>query len=274
MVALGDLAGGPFASAANDVSANGTTSVGFGTTADGPLAYRCVQPAPLRPLGELPGGLVASEALATSGDGALVVGTSEGPDGPEAFLWTAANGLLRLGSVLPGFGVDLSAWERLVAAEDISDDGRTIVGFGLRGGEEHPFVAYLDTPCNDGLDDDGDGLADYGLDAGCTSPLDISELPDCADGFDNDGDGLTDLGQDPSCAGSGPSARELTQCSNGLDDDGDGAVDFPGDSLCQNAADDDESSNPPAVGVGCGLGPELAPLLALLGVLRWRRRRS
>jgi hypothetical protein len=46
------------------------------------------------------------------------------------------------------------------------------------------------------------------------------------------------------------------------------------DSLCQNAADDDESSNPPAVGVGCGLGPELAPLLALLGALRWRRRRS
>jgi probable HAF family extracellular repeat protein len=272
MVALGDLAGGAFASAANDVSANGAVCVGVGTSALGPNAFRRVQPSPLRPLGELPGGVHASEALATSADGAVVVGTSEGAAGPEAFVWTAANGLRTLQAVLEAdLGLDLSGWERLVAAEDVSDDGRTLVGHGLRGGEEHAFVAYLDTACNNGANDDGDSAADYPFDAGCSSPLDTSELPDCADGLDNDGDGLVDSGADPSCSSAAPAARELTSCSNGLDDDGDGAVDFPADTLCQNAADDDEAANPSSGG-GCGLGPELALLLA--GLLALRRRRG
>jgi MYXO-CTERM domain-containing protein len=272
LVGLGDLPGGAFASAANDVSGNGTTSVGVGTTALGPMAFRRVQPSPLRPLGELPGGLFSSEALATSSDGTLVVGTSEGPAGPEAFVWTAANGLRPLASVLEAeLGLDLSGWERLVSAEDVSDDGRTIVGFGLRDGEEQAFVAYLDTACNDGVDGDADNLVDHGGDPGCSSPLDASELPDCADGLDNDSDGLVDFGQDPSCASAAQGARESTVCSNGLDDDGDGAVDFPADTLCQNATDGDEASNP-SPSFGCGLGPELAPLLALLGALRRRRR--
>jgi probable HAF family extracellular repeat protein len=272
MVGLGDLAGGAFASAANDVSANGAVSVGVGTSAEGPTAFRRVQPSALRPLGELAGGVHASEALATSADGAVVVGTSAGPDGPEAFVWTAANGFRPLHDLLEAeLGLDLSGWERLVAAEDVSDDARTIVGYGLSSGEEQAFVAYLDTACNDGGDDDADLLADYGADPGCSSPLDVSELADCADGLDNDGDGLTDLGQDPSCGSAAESARESTSCSNGLDDDGDGAIDFPADGLCQNAADDDEAANP-ARAFGCGLGPELALLLAGLALLRRRRR--
>jgi probable HAF family extracellular repeat protein len=271
MIGLGDLAGGAFASAANDVSANGSVSVGFGTSAEGATAFRRVQPSALRPLGELAGGLYASEALATSADGAVVVGTSAGPSGPEAFVWTAANGLRPLRDVLEEeLGLDLSGWERLVAAEDVSDDARTLVGYGLRGGEEHAFVAYLDTACNDGSDDDGDLAADYPLDPGCSSRLDVSELADCADGLDNDGDGLVDFGADPSCGSAAQGARESTSCSNGLDDDGDGAIDFPADALCQNAADDDEAANP-ARAVGCGLGPELALLLAGLALLRRRR---
>jgi hypothetical protein len=246
--------------------------VGVGTTSAGPVAFRRVQPSALRPLGELAGGPFSSEALATSGDGAVVVGTSESAAGPEAFVWTAANGLRPLASILEAeLGLDLSDWGRLVAAEDVSDDGRTIVGYGLRGGEEQAFVAYLDTACNDGVDDDGDNLADHGADPGCSSPLDVSELADCADGLDNDGDGLVDFGPDPSCASAAQGARENTECSNGLDDDGDGAVDFPADALCQNAVDGDEASNP-STSFGCGLGPELAPILALLGVLRRRRR--
>ena len=65
------------------------------------------------------------------------------------------------------------------------------------------------------------------------------------------------------------------QCSNGIDDDGDGRVDFDGggvglpDPQCGGnpARNAERRFNSP-----CGLGPELAPLLAGLTLLRRRRR--
>jgi probable HAF family extracellular repeat protein len=269
MTALGDLPGGAFASAANDVSPSGSTSVGFGTNASGKLAVRRIEPQKWRPLGELPGGLFGSEALALSADGSVVVGTSEGTSGPEAFVWTRGTGVRSLQGLLEdGLGLDLTGWERLVAAEDVSDDGRSLVGYGLRGGVEHAFVVYADSPCNDGLDQDFDSLTDL-TDAGCSSVLDASEGADCADGLDNDGDGLIDAAQDPSCADASDASREWTECSNGLDDDGNGNADGTG---CSAAADSDETAPPPSAS-GCGLGPELLLLLGALGAVRGRRSR-
>jgi hypothetical protein len=66
----------------------------------------------------------------------------------------------------------------------------------------------------------------------------------------------------------------LTACADGLDNDSDGKVDFdgagvgPGDPQCTSPTGSLES---PAIG-GCGLGPELAPVLLGLGALRRRRR--
>jgi hypothetical protein len=66
----------------------------------------------------------------------------------------------------------------------------------------------------------------------------------------------------------------LTACSDGLDNDADGKVDWDGagvgaaDPQCTAANGSLES---PAVG-GCGIGPELAPLLLGLAALRRRRR--
>jgi hypothetical protein len=70
-------------------------------------------------------------------------------------------------------------------------------------------------------------------------------------------------------------SRAPSACFDGLDNDGDGQVDVDGDGGtpdpgCSNGFDASESqpSQPPF----CGLGPELAPLLALLGALRRKSR--
>lgn len=66
-----------------------------------------------------------------------------------------------------------------------------------------------------------------------------------------------------------PGCTSCPACSNYLDDDGDGLVDFGEDPHCANAADTSEATPPPPP--GCGLGPELLPLLLLL---RRARRRN
>ncbi len=97
----------------------------------------------------------------------------------------------------------------------------------------------------------------------------------CDDGFDDDGDGFVDFPDDPGCAGLSADA-EQTQCQDGLDNDGDGGVDFDGGaSLNGGVPLDDPDATCGGLAwknkekVGCGLGFELAPLLAAL----WLRRR-
>jgi uncharacterized membrane protein len=269
LAGLGDLAGGALDGRALGVSPDGATVAAEGSSAAGREAFLWIPGKGSQRLGDLPGGAVAGGARAASAAGRVVVGSGGGPAGEEAMVWTRGTGLRRLQDVLElDFGLDLSAWERLVSAEDVSDDGTRIAGFGLRGGVERAFVVRLTGACANGADDDGDLAADYGADAGCSSPIDPSELPDCADGLDDDGDGLTDFGADPSCSSAGPGARESTQCSNGIDDDDDGQTDHPGDTRCQSPRDDDERRNP-----ACGMGGlDLVPLLALLAVARRRRR--
>jgi hypothetical protein len=137
----------------------------------------------------------------------------------------------------------------------------------------------LTVACDDGFDDDGDGLVDL-ADPGCTDAADDSELGavQCDDGDDDDGDGYVDFPDDPGCASLTADA-EQTQCQDGLDNDGDGGVDFDGGaSLNGGVPTDDPDSTCGGVASktkekagSCGLGFELAPLLA---VLRARRRRA
>lgn len=63
-------------------------------------------------------------------------------------------------------------------------------------------------------------------------------------------------------------AFPMRECSNGADDDGDGQVDLA-DNGCPDL--DDAAEWVAFVGVGCGLGPELALLFAALSWLRARR---
>jgi hypothetical protein len=76
----------------------------------------------------------------------------------------------------------------------------------------------------------------------------------------------------PKCAACGVDFRALPchgdaciACNDGVDNDGDTAIDWPDDADCASPAGERESTMD-----SCGLGPELAPVLVLLGALRRR----
>jgi probable HAF family extracellular repeat protein len=122
MTSLGDLLGGPFASVARDVSADGKVVIGVGATAGGNQAWRWTADTGMLPLPFLPGGLSDSDASGVSRDGTVIVGSSAVPQGREAFRWTAETGAIGLG--------DLAGGSFSSVANSASDDGRVIVGQG------------------------------------------------------------------------------------------------------------------------------------------------
>lgn len=86
-------------------------------------------------------------ARAVSGDGAIIVGES-GPMGSitvggvvyldtEAFIWTQESGMRRLQDVLENdYGLNLTRWQQLLSARDISNDGSIVVGWGINADGE------------------------------------------------------------------------------------------------------------------------------------------
>lgn len=139
---LGDLPGGGFFSVAHDVSADGSTIVGEGSGANGPEAFRWTAAAGLQGLGFLGKRGFNSRALGVSSDGTVVVGASVG-DSVEAFVWDSSNGMRSLKDLLLSDGIDLTDW-RLAEAHGVSQDGKTIVGFGTNpAGNIEAFLATL-----------------------------------------------------------------------------------------------------------------------------------
>lgn len=94
----------------------------------------------------------------------------------------------------------------------------------------------LPAACANGIDDDGDGFVDFGADSGCGSAADTLENPECDDQLDNDGDSLFDT----------------------LDSD------------CSAPSDATERASSASASGSCGVGPELAALMPVLGRLRRR----
>jgi probable HAF family extracellular repeat protein/autotransporter-associated beta strand protein len=131
-VSLGDLAGGVAESEANRVSGNGSTIVGWGTSANGVEAFRIVGTGAMTALGDLTGGKFFSEAAAVSTDGTVVVGRSHSTNGPEAFRWTAATGMVGLGD-LPGGAI-------YSEATGVSGDGTIVVGMSSSTEEADVFL--------------------------------------------------------------------------------------------------------------------------------------
>jgi probable HAF family extracellular repeat protein len=90
--------------------------VGYGTTANGPEAFRWTEATGMIGLGELSG--IETVATGVSADGAVVVGETDVPGG-EAFRWTSQTGLVGLGSLPNAFQSKATA---------VSADGSVIVG--------------------------------------------------------------------------------------------------------------------------------------------------
>jgi cysteine-rich repeat protein len=120
-------------------------------------------------------------------------------------------------------------------------------------------IVELTEECDDGNVQSGDG---------CSAACRIENGP-CDDGIDNDGDGLVDFGEDPGCQ-TASSPKENPKCDDGIDNDGDGKIDWDGGGL---GLPDPQCVNNPwrdKEAAGCGLGAELALLLAALRARRSR----
>jgi len=145
MVGLGDLDGGDFYSIAKAVSPDGSVVVGFSESGSGDEAFRWTEADDMVGLGSIPG-RSESKAYATSGDGSVVVGIAQ----DTAFIWDPTNGMRSLKDVLEDdCGLDLTGWA-LIEATGISQDGRTIVGWGHNSGygkpHEEAFIATIPEP--------------------------------------------------------------------------------------------------------------------------------
>jgi uncharacterized membrane protein len=147
MVGLGDLPGGDFGSSANGISGDGSTIVGQGASSAGREGFRWSSADGLVGLGDLPGGEFFSVAQDASRDGSIIVGAGFSEAGEEAVLWTSHR-IHRLWDVMQSQGIDPAAdgWSHLNIANAVSDDGRTIVGRGVRDGRYLAFVATIPEP--------------------------------------------------------------------------------------------------------------------------------
>lgn len=163
---LGDLSGGHFESAANDVSTDGQTVVGWSISQFGKEAFLWTASRGMVGLGVLPGAPISdSQARGVSGDGSIVAGRSAGTVLWLPFVWTESGGMIlqtlpantgagsidtvsakgtaMAGFVWTGVGQTATLWRtgtnpRLLGdlpggsvfsvAADISQDGSVVVG--------------------------------------------------------------------------------------------------------------------------------------------------
>jgi probable HAF family extracellular repeat protein len=147
--ALGAFLGNLRGSAAESISADGSTIVGESANPEKySEAFRWTAGDGMQGLGFLArqGVEPQSRAEAVSGDGAVVVGSSINPDGQsEPFRWTRDKGMQPLGYIgkantggdpRPGFGATSES-----SALAVSDDGNTVVGDSIGSdGDYQPFI--------------------------------------------------------------------------------------------------------------------------------------
>lgn len=122
---LGDLPGGPFFSFAYDVSADGSTVVGYSQSSPSPgsrEAFRWTEAGGMIGLGDFAHPTPQSDAQGVSADGSVIVGrgTGDAPWESRAFRWTQETGMQALADTAGEF-VRSQAY-------DVSPDGSVVVG--------------------------------------------------------------------------------------------------------------------------------------------------
>ncbi len=138
-----------------------------------------------------------------------------------------------------------------------------------------------------GIDADEDGVLDRDERDVATDPDNAGSIAGaCSDGIDNDGDGLADAA-DPGCGmGSTPNI-ENPACNDGINNDGAIGTDFDGGIGVLGVGNGDPNGADPNCtqawkasevasggGISCGVGPELALILPILGFMHRRRRNA
>jgi probable HAF family extracellular repeat protein len=117
---IGDIPGGLFGSVSEGVSADGSVIVGYGYSTSSPEAYRWTESGGFNGLGDFDGGVYQSQATSVSRNGDTIVGWGTTDVARESFRWTGTGGLELLEGLPRGHSI----------ANDVSDDGRIIVGQG------------------------------------------------------------------------------------------------------------------------------------------------
>ena len=147
MVGLGDLSGDGFYSRAEDTSSDGSIMVGQSDSGIGREAFLWREGVGMMGLGDLPGGSYYSSAIGVSAGGSIVVGLGSSASGDEAFIWDEPRGMRNLREVLTEqCHLDVTGWT-LKYATDVSDDGMTIVGYGINpGGDWEAWRAVVPEP--------------------------------------------------------------------------------------------------------------------------------
>jgi probable HAF family extracellular repeat protein len=149
---LGSLDGGEQGADANGVSGDGTQIVGSSLTESGHgHAFLWNRREAMLDLGTVDGATGYSSASGISDDGKIIVGSSDNANRPGglAAVWLERHPR-QLFELLLSSGVDLSAWNRLDVVNDVSADGRVLVGDGvLADGSPAGFrVANAPRPAN------------------------------------------------------------------------------------------------------------------------------
>jgi probable HAF family extracellular repeat protein len=140
------------ASWARAVSADGTTIVGKAQALhDGRIvevSMRWTGEEGMVELGDL-FGPYGSEAWGVSADGSVIVGTEGTRGGTTPFIGDIEHGERDLVKVLTeDYGLDLGDWH-LISAQDVSDDGLTIVGTGGNpNGNTEAWIAHIPEPAS------------------------------------------------------------------------------------------------------------------------------
>ncbi|MBX3376387.1 MAG: hypothetical protein KF678_05225 [Phycisphaeraceae bacterium] len=128
------------------VSHDGSWVVGQGTVMGGTRTFRWSNPTGLINLGALPTADNAG-ARSVSADGRVLVGYSDSFNSLRATIWTPETILIDLRRYLMDFGAPLSTWT-LLSANDVSADGKTIVGVGVCPSGQRAWIARLPIlPC-------------------------------------------------------------------------------------------------------------------------------